>query len=78
MTADVAAIFILLLYLHKCQHMSSMLHHNQLVSASIFNVKGERTPRKEKTRFAITQFGVFSKARGVFGPTTCVSFKPGR
>lgn len=71
MTARVAAIFILLLYLHKCQHMSRVLYNYQLVSTTIYSMSKyllgkveqrrqqlRRGKKKKKEAFACNRFTV--------------------
>lgn len=50
MTADVAAIFILLLYLHKCQHMSRVLYNYRLVSTTIYSMSKYLLAKVEQRR----------------------------
>lgn len=50
MTANVAAVFILLLYLHKCQHMSTVLYNYELVSTTMYSMSKYLLGKVEQRR----------------------------
>ena len=79
MTARAAAIFIPLLYLHKCQHMSRVLYNYQLVSTTTYSMSKYSLGKVEQRRQQSSEGGRKKKKKrftvGLLELYSCVTWQ---